>query len=69
MVSSSDLRWNTKNKMRIIDKSKVINNNVIVNDLHSGEEVETGIYFLKDVTLTALWSTIVNYADIECMIE
>ena len=35
----------------------------------SGEEVEHGKRFLKGGTLTALWNTVVNYADTENMYE
>ena len=45
----------------MINKLKSINKNVIVNNSDSDEEVEEGSRFLKGDTLTALWSSIVDY--------
>ena len=47
MISSSDVRWNAKNKMIMTNKLKSINNNAIANTSDSGEEVEKGSCFLK----------------------
>ena len=69
MISSSDARWNMKNKTMMTNKLKSTNSNVIVNTSDSGEKVETGSFFLKGGTFTALWSTIANYVDRECMFE
>ena len=55
--------------MKILNKLKCINENVVINNSDSGEEVEDDSCFLKGVTLTALWSSFVNYVDIECMHE
>ena len=42
---------------------KNINNNVIINNSDSGEEVEDESCFIKGGTLTALWSSIGCYAE------
>ena len=54
MISSSDVRQNTKSNMIMINKLKPINKNIIVNTSDSGEEVEEGGCFLKVGALTAL---------------
>ena len=53
--------------MRMSSKLKPMNKNGIVNNSHSSEEVEEGICFLNGVTFVSLQSTIVNYADVECI--
>ena len=69
MISSSDARWNVKNKMIIANKLKIMNSNIIENASDSGEEVDKGSCFLKDSTFTDLWITIANYVDRGIMIE
>ena len=66
MISSSDIRWNVKNQMKITYELKNANKNVVINKSDSGEEAEDRRWFLKGGTLTALWSSIVNYVDTEC---
>ena len=69
MISQSDVRWNAKSNVKILNKLKYSNQSVVVNDSNSGEEVEEVNYFLKGGTLTASRSRIVNYADVCCTHE
>ena len=69
MISLSDVRWNVKNNMKMPNKLKCMNKNFTINISDSGEEFEKDIFFLKEGTLTGLWSSIVNYLDIEYMHE
>ena len=45
MISSSDVRWNVKNKAMMTNKLKSMNSNVIVNTSDSGENVEICSFF------------------------
>ena len=65
MITSSNVRWNAKNNMKMLNNLKYSNNNVIMNNSDSREEVNEGSSFLKGGAITALWSRIVNYAAIE----
>ena len=57
IISSHDVRCNAKNNMIMINKLKLMNKNVIVNDSDSGEEVEEGSCFLKGGNLQLFGGT------------
>ena len=67
MITFSDVRWNVKHEIKMTFRLKNANRNVIINNSDSGEEVEDSSWFLKGGTLTALWNSIVNYVDADCM--
>ena len=60
MISSSDILWNAKNNVKMINELKCTNKNVVINNYDSVEEVEEGSCFLKGDALPALWSNIMN---------
>ena len=66
MISSSDVGWNVNNDVKIFNKLKRANKNVVVNDSDSEEEVEDGRCFLKRGVLTDLWGSIVKHLGIDC---
>ena len=51
----------------MINKLMHVKKNFIINNSDSGKQIEEGRCFLKGGTLTVLWSSIVNYAVVDCM--
>ena len=69
MTSSSDVRWNHRNKMNMICRLTNMSQNVTLNSSDSGEEVENIIWFLKGGTATALWNIVANYDEVDGVYE
>ena len=67
MISSSDVRCNTKNNKKMLYKLKHTNKNSTINNSDSGDDVDNDSYFLKGGDLTALWSSIGNHSDMDWM--
>ena len=44
-----------------------MNKNNTINTSDSGEEIDDSVWFLKGGNVTALWSSIVNYVEVDCM--
>ena len=55
--------------MIMINKLKLMNNNIIVNNPDSDEDVEEVSCFPKGSAFAAFFSNVFNYADVECMHE
>ena len=69
MISSSDTGWNVKNETNMVRRFKNASENSAINTSDSGEETDHSGWFLKVDTVTALWSSIDNCVEVDCMCE